>query len=78
MRGTLTDQLYLGSYALKKGHKMAARPTSKASLAEKDSKSRLGSQASQQRTETAQTVEEKPCISKFNLVNIGVPFLRVQ
>lgn len=57
---------------------MAARPNSKASLAEKDSKSRLGSQASQSRTGTAQTIEEKPLISKLNLVNIGVPFLRVQ
>ena len=57
MRGSLTEGLYLGNYALKKGMKVAARPASKASLEQKESKERLGSQASQSRTGTALTAD---------------------
>lgn len=82
MRGALTDGLYLGNYALKKGAKIAARPTSKESKgpkADKESQERLQSQASLSRTGTALTDEEsKPGIYKHNMVTIGVPFLRVQ
>ena len=34
MRGTLTEGLYLGNYALKKGQKIQARPGSKESKAQ--------------------------------------------
>jgi len=78
MRGALGEGLYLGNYALEKGLKMSARPTSKQSAAE--SKERLGSQMSASRTATALTSDEAPKLSiyKHNMVTIGVPFLRVQ
>ena len=80
MHGTLTDGLYLGNYALKKGFKVQPlRPGSKG-LSEKESKERLGSQQAQSRTGTALTQHEevKLGIYKHNLVTIGVPLLRVQ
>ena len=83
MRGTLTEGLYLGNYALKKGAKVAARPTSKeskaAAKADKESQERLQSQASVSRTGTALSdSEQRMGIYKHNMVTIGVPFLRVQ
>ena len=83
MRGTLTESLYLGNYALKKGLKMAVRPDSKTSksIAANKSQERLGSQASgNSRMGTAITnlEETRPNIYKHNMVTIGVPFLRVQ
>ena len=80
MRGTLTDGLYLGNYALKKGFKITTRPNSKASLGGKENADRVGSNASIQRMGTGvpNPEEARPGIYKHNMVTIGVPFLRVQ
>ena len=74
MRGILGEGVYLGNMALRRGAKVPARPTTETSNKQK-SEQRLSSPG--EASEASLQELPVPAIYKFNMVNIGVPFLRV-
>ena len=73
MRGILGEGVYLGNIALKRGAKAPVRPTTDTS--NKKSETRLSSPG--EASEASLKDLPVPAIYKYNMVNIGVPFLRV-
>ena len=74
MRGILSEGVYLGSIALRRGAKAQVRPNTEGSGKQK-SESRL--QSPGEASEASLHDLPVPAIYKYNMVNIGVPFLRV-